>query len=435
MKTLFINGNLIVGEEKLEVMHNGAFIVDGDIITKIGDSSDFSVGENNIKVIDLKGKWVLPGLINTHGHAGMTTLRGYADDMNLQTWLQEKIWPLEMKMDEDTIKWSSALAMLEMVKSGTTTFLDMYHPRYMNVVASLVDEYKLRASLMNGMIGLCSKEEQDQKLKAAQEFVQTWRQGANGRISVMLAPHSLYTCPPSFLQAIADLSQKLDVPIHTHLSETEKEVQDCLQKYGKRPAFHLAELGVFDSKTLVAHGVHLSDDEVDLMLERNVVISHNPISNLKLGSGIANITKYLEKGIVIALGTDSSSSNNNLDMFEEMRTAALLQKGSHKNPEVISSQQAFYMATKNGARALNNKQIGSLAIGMQADFVTIDVSRKPHLQPEANMLSHIVYAISGKDVCDVYIAGEQIVNNGECVTMDEEEIIFEANRVYKKLCS
>jgi 5-methylthioadenosine/S-adenosylhomocysteine deaminase len=435
MKTLFVNGKVVIGEETLQVIDNGAFTVDEGIITKIGVSSDFSIEESKLKIVDLKGKWVLPGLINTHGHAGMTALRGYADDMNLQKWLQEKIWPMEMKMDEDTIKWSSALAMLEMVKSGTTTFLDMYHPRYMSVVGQLVTENGLRATLMNGMIGLCSKEEQDEKLDMAQQFVQTWQNGASGKISVMLAPHSLYTCPPPFLQAIAELSQQLNVPIHTHLSETEKEVSDCLNAYGKRPANHLADLGVFNSPTLIAHGVHLSEEEVDLLLRHDVAISHNPISNLKLGSGIANITNYLDKGLVISLGTDSAASNNNLDMFEEMRTASLLQKGIHKNPEVLSVEEAFFMATKNGAKALRNEQIGTIAVGKQADFITIDSKNKAHLQPEENLISHIVYATSGKDVCDVFIAGKEIVNQGRCVTMDEEQIIYEANRVFKKLCN
>jgi 5-methylthioadenosine/S-adenosylhomocysteine deaminase len=436
MKTLFYNGKIVIGEEKIQAISEGAFIVDQGVITKIGVSSDFSIEEKeSCNSINLMGKWVLPGLINTHGHAGMATLRGYADDMNLQKWLQEKIWPMEMKMDEDTIKWSSALAMLEMVKSGTTTFLDMYHPLYMDVVGSLVESNGMRATLMNGMIGLCSEEEQKGKIDLAKQFVQTWKNGAEGRISVMLAPHSLYTCPPNFLEAIADVATNLNVPIHTHMSETEKEVTDCIASYGKRPAFHLEEVGIFSVPTLIAHGVHLSKEEVDLLYAKDVAISHNPISNLKLGSGIADISSYLKKGIVVSLGTDSAASNNNLDMFEEMRTGSLLQKGIHKNPEMLPVEDAFLMATNNGAKALRNSTIGSLSIGKQADFITIDAKNKPHLQPEENILSHIVNSLSGKDVCDVYVSGAQIVKQGESVTMDEEKIIFEANRVFKKLCN
>ncbi|OZM57302.1 N-ethylammeline chlorohydrolase [Lottiidibacillus patelloidae] len=435
METLYYNGKIVTGEKNIQVITDGAFIVDQGVITRVGNSSDFSVEQKEINSINLMGKWVLPGLINTHGHAGMSTLRGYADDMSLQNWLQEKIWPMEMKMDEETIKWSSALAMLEMAKSGTTTFLDMYHPFYMDVVGSLVEDFGMRATLMNGMIGLCSEEEQKGKLELAKRFIETWQDGADGRISTMLAPHSLYTCPPKFLEAIVDAANMLHVPIHTHMSETEKEVHDCIATYGKRPAFHLEEIGMFSVPTLIAHGVHLNKDELDILYYNDVAISHNPISNLKLGSGIADITSYMKRGIVVSLGTDSAASNNNLDMFEEMRTGSLLQKGLHQDPEVLPVEDAFKMATINGAKALRKSRIGTISTGKNADFITIEAKNKPHLQPEENMLSHIVNSLSGKDICDVYVSGNPIVKQGASVTMDEEKIIYEANRVFKKLCS
>jgi 5-methylthioadenosine/S-adenosylhomocysteine deaminase len=436
MKVLFHNGTIITRNKQgnVDVLTNGAFAVNDGEIIKIGKSTDFSLNENWDKKVNLNEQWVLPGLVNTHGHTGMAILRGYADDMNLQKWLQTKIWPLEKNMNQESIKWSSALAMLEMAKSGTTTFLDMYHPLYMEEVAQLVAENGMRAVLMNGMIGLCSKEEQKEKLLKAESFVTNWHQTSNDRITTMLAPHSLYTCPPSFIEDIVQLANQLNVPIHTHMSETEKEVQDCLANFGDRPAVHLHKLGVFQKSALIAHGVHLNEEELEIIKGNDVSISHNPISNLKLGSGIANIALYIENNVNVSLGTDSAASNNNLDMFEEMRTAALLQKGFVNNPEVINAATAFSMATINGAKALQLPNIGALEVGKRADFITINYKNKAHLQPFDNVLSHLVYSASGKDVTDVYVDGNLIVENGKSVTMDEEKIIYEANRIYKKLC-
>jgi 5-methylthioadenosine/S-adenosylhomocysteine deaminase len=434
MKTLFHNCTVVAGEGKINVLENGAFIVENDTILSVGKKDAILGTEAIDQSIDLKGGWVIPGFVNTHGHAGMAILRGIADDMPLKQWLETKIWPLEQKMNEDFIKWSTSLAMLEMVKSGTTTFLDMYHPLFMDQVGTLVEESRLRAVIMRGMIGLCSKEEQQEKLSNAVQFVKKWHGEADGRITTMLAPHSLYTCPPEFLKMISDEAIKLNIPIHTHMSETVKEVEDCIAKYGKRPAFHLADNGIFQSHTLVAHAVHVNDEELDLLVENKVAISHNPMSNLKLGSGIANIDKYMKKGLLISLGTDSVASNNNLDMFEEMRMASLLQKGIHQSPESIQKEQALKMATANGARALKLHNVGSIETGKKADFFIIHPDGKPHLYPKDNVLSHLIYSASGKDVSDVYVDGQLVVKNGECLTMDEEKIMFEAERVFNTLC-
>lgn len=282
------------------------------------------------------------------------------------------------------------------------------------------------------MIGLCSFNEQENKLAEAIQLSESLKRFGDGRISTMLAPHAPYTCPPAFLEMIVSEAKSKDLPIHIHLSETAKEVDEHVEQYGKRPAIHLAELGVFDVHTLIAHGVHLDDQEMEVLASKGVAVSHNPISNLKLGSGIANVPKMLNKDILVGLGTDSAASNNNLDMFQEMRIAALIHKGNLENATVVSAEEVLVMATNNGARALALKKLGVIQRGKEADFIVID-SQKPHLQPNLHVTSHIVYSASGSDVLDVYVKGNCLVRNGQCLSLDEEKIVFEANRAFQNL--
>ncbi|WP_261179169.1 amidohydrolase [Anaerobacillus sp. CMMVII] len=370
---------------------------------------------------------------NTHGHIGSSLLRGFGDDLPLDVWLKTKMWPMEAKFTAETIEAAASLAILEMLKSGTTTFLEMYH-LHLELIANIVDQSGIRSVLTRGMIGLCSPLEQEKKLAEAIELNKVLRSIGEGRITTMLAPHAPYTCPPAFLEMVVQEAKKLSLPIHIHLSETAQEVQNHIDTYGKRPAIHLAELGVFEVPALIAHGVHLDAAELDILSQYEVAVSHNPISNLKLGSGIANIPKMLERNILVAIGTDSAASNNNLDMFQEMRMAALIHKGNQENPTVVSAQDALLMATYNGSKALQLEETGILKIGKEADFIVID-SQKPHLQPNQQVISHLVYSASGSDVIDVYVRGNCIIRNKQCLTLDEEKIIFEANRAFRNILS
>ncbi len=412
-------------------VYNGFLHIEGDKIKQIGEGLPDTI-DKDTTLVDLNGKWVLPGLINTHGHTGMSLLRGYSDDLPLESWLKEKMWPMEAKLDKESVKAASSLAILEMMKTGTTTFLDMYHI-FLDEIANLVDESGLRAVITRGMIGLCSEVEQLAKLDEAVSFATNWRGQADGRIQTMLSPHAPYTCPPSFIEMIVEKAKENELPIHIHLSETKKEVEDHIAQYGIRPVEHLLSLGVFSMPTLIAHGVHVNDEEIDILASNNVAVSHNPMSNLKLGSGIAPIPKMIKQGVLVALGTDSVASNNNLDVFQELRMAALIHKGNTYNSTVITATEALQFATVNGAKALQNNNIGSLTEGNEADFITIDPSKHPHLQPKEHIISHIVYSASGADVCDVYVKGKQLMKDRNCLTVDEERIIFEANKQYNRI--
>ncbi|MGO4888079.1 amidohydrolase [Anaerobacillus sp. MEB173] len=432
MKLLFYNAVIITGNRNAEVINHGYFTVhDGKIHSIASGIPEFSEYDNYTKM-NLKGKWVMPGLVNTHSHSGMTLLRGFGDDLPLQQWLQTKMWPMEAKFTRETIQKASSLAILEMLKSGTTTYLDMYI--HMDEVAQIVKRTGIRAVLTRGIIGLCPKAEQEEKLLEALTFAKKWNHQAEGRITTMLSPHSPYTCPPEFIADIVTEARAANLPVHTHMSETRREVEENIVRYNKRPVEHLASLGFFDGPALVAHAVHLTDEEITYLAQQNVAISHNPASNLKLGSGIANISKMIDQGLKVSVGTDSVASNNNLDLFQEVRLAALIQKGNTHNPTVLPAREAMKLVTINGADSLFLTNIGSLEVGKAADFITIDAS-KPHLQPygEKQIISHLIYSVSGSDVSDVFVDGDCLVKSGECVTIDEEKVVFEANEELKAL--
>jgi 5-methylthioadenosine/S-adenosylhomocysteine deaminase len=384
------------------------------------------------EVIDGKGRLVMPGLINTHGHAAMSLLRGYGDDLPLQVWLQERIWPMEAKFTAEHVKWGTALSILEMLKTGTTTFADMY--MFEDEVAEMVEQSGMRASLSRGVIGLGSEQEARDKLADSRRFASAWHGKANGRITAMIAPHAPYTCPPWYIEEILAVAHELDLPMHIHMSETAREVEENESQYGVRPVAHLERLGVFKRHTLVAHSVHVNEEEMDILNQYRVQVAHNPISNLKLASGIAPVPRMLEKGIDVSLATDGPASNNNLDMFEEMRMAALIHKGVTYNPIAIPARTALEMATVNGAKALQLNDVGMLKVGYKADFILLDISGTPY-QPPHDLVSHLVYSGSGRDVRDVYVDGQCVVKEGSCMTLDEEKVIYEANRCVNLLLS
>jgi 5-methylthioadenosine/S-adenosylhomocysteine deaminase len=385
------------------------------------------------EVISLEGKAVLPGFVNTHGHAAMSLLRGYGDDLPLKTWLEEKMWPMEDRFGPEQVKWGTALSVLEMIKAGITCFEDMYV--HMDQVAEVASEAGIRASLCRGVIGLCSEEEQNRKWKDATRFVQDWNGKANGRITTMVAPHAPYTCSPRYIERFVQSAAEFRVPIHTHMSETKAEVELNVEQYGVRPVEHLRRLGVFDLPALVAHAVHLTDEEIETLAQYDVRVSHNPGSNLKLGSGIAPVPQMMEAGVRIGVGTDGPASNNNLDILEEIRLAALIHKGITLDPLAVPALSALQMGTVHGAEALFLEDIiGTLKPGKKADFITIDLTG-PHMQPPHDIVSHIVYAASRDDVQDVYVDGQALMRDRECLTLDEEEIINRSLRAFQAITS
>lgn len=406
----------------------GTLVLSGDTIEYIGP------GEVKLRpddeLVDGRGKLYMPGFVNTHGHAGMSLLRGLKDDVNLQTWLQEYMWPTEARFTASDVRAGAELAIAEMLKSGTTTFMDMYD--YMDQVAEAVEETGMRACLTRGVIGLCSEEEQRAKLDEAIRFAKSRHGAADGRITTAIAPHAPYTCPPDFLEKFVDAAHALDLPMHTHMSETAREVEENVAAYGVRPVEHLRRLGVFSRPCLVAHGVHLNDEEISILAEHGVGVSHNPGSNLKLASGIARVPELLAAGVRVSLGTDSAASNNNLDVLREIRLAALIHKGVSGDPTAVPAEKALAMGTVDGARSLWLRNVGTLEAGMKADVIAIDVTG-PQYQPETSLVSHLVYAGSSADVTDVWVNGRPLVRGRVCLTIDEERVVAEANAALRRV--
>ncbi|WP_018886202.1 amidohydrolase [Paenibacillus massiliensis] len=426
-KWMIKNGHFAVNGQDAGVIE-GCMIIEDSRITYIGPT--IPDGEENTPVVDGKGLLFLPGLVNTHGHAAMSLLRGYGDDMVLQQWLQEKMWPMEGKFTSTDVYWGTSLSVLEMLKGGTTTFLDMYD--HMDEVAKVAEQSGIRACLMRGAIGLCSEEEQRMKLNEAVAFAKNWHGKADGRITTMMSPHSPYTCPPAFIEQFVQAAHDLNLPLHTHMSETLAEVEQNVREYGARPVEHLQKLGFFSRPSLVAHAVHLNDEEIQVLAQYDVGVSHNPGSNLKLASGVARVPDLLRAGVKVSLGTDGPASNNNLDMFEEMRLAALIHKGVSGDPTAVPAAEALRMTTEYGAVSIGLKEVGVLAAGNKADFIALDMDQ-PHFLPRTDLISHAVYSASAKDVVHVWVDGKQVLKDGSCLTLDEERIRYEAQAAFEGL--
>lgn len=435
MKTAYINATFFSLDHDNQVYENGMMITEDQRITYIGKGKQELADVD--QVIDLKGKWVLPGLVNAHSHILMTLLRGSGDDMLLKPWLETRIWPLEQRYTTEIASVSAQLGILEMLKSGTTTFSDMFNPNGIDsdeVMKSIVNT-GIRGAFSHTIFSMGTHEDQKSNLVEAERFAKAYKTVADGRFTTMVAPHSPYSCTTDALLESLRIATENELMIHIHVSETDYEILDIEKRYGARPVEYLRGLGIFNQPTVMAHGVVLNDEERDILKEYDVRVAHNPMSNLKLGSGIADIVSLLDKDIKVGIATDSAASNNNLDMFEEMRVAALLQKGMYKDATKLPAEKTLALATRIGAEAIGMKHTGSLEVGKKADFITIDPYDKAHLQPVSEAYSHLVYAAKGSDVCDVYIDGKQVVKEGVCLTIDEEKIIAEANRLKRKLMS
>jgi len=417
------------GDDELKLVRNATVITEKDKITYVGVNPP-QTGDH--QRINGTGKALVPGLVNAHTHVPMTLLRSYADDMALHTWLYDHIFPIEDKLTPDDVYWGSQLAFLEMLAGGTTCFCDMYY--FIDRIAEATENSGMKALLSRGLINGEQMDDysNDERLKEAIAVFSQWNGAANGRIRIALAPHALYTCAPGYIRTIRDTAEKLGAMIHTHVDETAKEHQDCLNQYGKTPVEHLYGLGLFDIPTIAAHCVHVTETDLDIMKEKKVTFAHNPGSNLKLGSGIAPVPAALRKGVNIALGTDGASSNNNLNMWEEINLAALIHKGALMDPLAVKAHEAFRAATVNGANALGFTNSGQISEGYQADMVLLNLS-KPHYKPEHNLVSNLAYTAQASDVETVFVDGKILYDRGEYKTLDKERILHEINRIHQKL--
>lgn len=417
--------------KNIELLHttNGhmhCIAVENDKITYVG--AELPADTEGAEIIDGKGKLATAGMVNTHGHVSMTLLRSYADDMALMDWLENQIWPIEAKMNANDIYWGAMLGIAEMLKSGTTCFADMY--AFMEDVARACAETGIRANLCRGLIGVAP--DKDVKLAENNTLAENWQGYDNGRIRITYGPHAPYTCPVDYLEKVITAAAEHKAEIQMHLCETKFEVESCVKEHGVTPIKLMDSLGMFELGAIAAHCVHLTDEDMDIMAAKNVRVAHNPQSNLKLASGIAPVAAMLQKGICVGLGTDGASSNNNLDMLEECRAAAMLHKATTFDPLAVPASKAWAMATEDGARTLGFKQLGRLAAGQLADIVLWDM-HKPYWYPRHNKLSQLVYAANSSDVDTVIVAGKKVVEQGRLLTFDEEKIYAEAEACAQRL--
>ena len=399
-------------------------VMDGSTIAYIGKELPPAALQEKAVIVDGRGFLAVPGFVNTHTHAAMTLFRSYADDMLLMDWLQTKIWPAEEKLTAGDVYWATLAAIGEMIKSGTTTFADMYF--FMEEVAKATEESGMRAVLARGMAGVAPTAEQ--ALVESKELYNHWHNAADGRITVMLGPHAPYTCPPDYLKRVAALAEDIGAEIHIHLSETKGEVEECYKRHGKSPIRHMADLGILQRGVLAAHCVHVDADDIALMKQYNTRVAHNPQSNLKLASGFAPVDAMLQAGLVVGFGTDGAASNNNLDLLEEMRLAAMLHKAVTGNPRVLPARQALDLATRDGAAALGLAgKVGELRVGAKADVVLYERTGLNWCPPH-DPVSLLVYSAQSSDVHSVWINGKRVLDNHVLTTIDEEKVKQEVSR-------
>lgn len=417
MKTLIKNASLLLPDG---CVTQGNLAVEGQTIAAVGETEKNWAADT---IIDGTGKFAIPGFINAHTHISMTLLRSYADDMKLMDWLENKIWPVEAKMKKEDVYWGAMLAAVEMIRSGTTTFADMYGD--MDKVAEATLESGLRGVLARGMIGVAPNGQQ--AFEENKELYKNFHGAGEGRLTVMFGPHAPYTCPPDFLRQVAEAAAEYQAGVHIHLSETKGEVENCLKEHGMTPIALMEKVGILECGVLAAHCVHVTAEDIALMKKYGVRVAHNPGSNMKLASGVAPVPEMLKAGLCVALGTDGASSNNNLDMLEEVRLAALLHKVHTLDPLAVPAWEAVRMGMEEGARAVGIKNLGRLEKGALADIVLLDMSRAEWC-PKFDLVSLLAYSASSRSVDTVMVNGRVLMEKRELLSLDEERICYEANR-------
>lgn len=385
------------------------------------------VNNDHDRVIDCSDMVALPGLINTHTHSSMSLLRGYADDFKLDKWLNDKIWPAEAKLTGEDIYWGAMLAVVEMIKTGTTTFSDMYFQ--MDKVAEVVKKSGIRAVLSEGLI-----EDNDGigGLNDSVHFALKWRKKADGRIQTALGPHSPYTCSAEYLEKIREKALANNLLIHIHISETADELKFMKGKYNLSTVELFDKINLFDTKVIAPHCVHLSDRDIEILTDKDVGVVYNPASNMKLSSGIAPIKKIMDEGINVSYGTDSAASNNNLDLIEEARLGSYLQKVASGDPTVLPIEENIKMLTINGAKTLGIPKLGEIKSGYLADLILINVKNTTHQYPSYNHLSNIFYAGNGCDVNTVIINGEIVMENRVLIKINEDKVYKKVEQLTQK---
>ncbi len=428
--TLLTNAILLTMDEDLTQYDPGAIAIHGDQILAVGTSASIEGAYRASETIDCSGKVLMPGLVNAHTHVPMTLLRGLADDLRLDVWLLGYMMPVEREfVSPEFVHLGTSIACVELIRSGVTCFADMYY----------FEEFVARATAEAGMRAVCSQtvlkfpapdaSSYEDSLKEAREFIQRWKD--HPLIVPSVAPHAPYTCTEEILQATAKLAAEFDVPLHTHLAETALEVENSRAEHGMPVIPYVKKQHLFNAKVLAAHCVHVDEGEMHTLLNNKAGVAHNPSSNLKLASGFAPVTKMMDLGLNVGIGTDGPASNNDLDMFEEIRLAAFLAKGSSGDPTAIPAETALSMATRLGAKALHIGELtGSLEAGKRADLILLDIKplhNSPHFRRDPNgIYTQIVYAAKSTDVSDVMVNGKWLMRERLLTTLNEMTLLEKA---------
>ena len=430
MKLLLKHCDILAGQGAgFRCLENAWLGIDGDTIDYIGTEKPQAPYDQEK---DMTDRLLLPGLINCHNHSPMVLLRGVGSDLSLQEWLFGKIMPIEDKLTAEDIKVGNQLALLEMLSTGTTSYSDMYFEPQTAVENALACGIKANISRPVQCFDKDERYEDNFRVKQSLQLFKDFHGAGEGRVRIDFSVHAEYTCFEHIVGPYSAACKELGGRMHIHLSETKKEHDECVEKYGKTPARWFYDLGTFDSPTFAAHCVWVTEEDMALMLEKGVSPVHNPTSNMKLGSGFAPVQRMLDLGLNVALGTDGAASNNNLNMLEELHLAAVLHNGYHRDPTILKPAQLLAMATRNGARLQGREDTGELAVGKKADIIALDLTR-PHMVPNFDPLALTVYSAQGGDVVMTMVDGKILYENGEFLTLDADKILHEADAAARRL--
>lgn len=430
---MIVSGSYVVTmNDEQPLIKNGAVAVKGGEIIAVGPQEEIMSAYEAAKVVDGEGKALMPGFVNGHTHSAMVLFRGMADDLDLMTWLQNYIFPMEGRyVDEELIEAGTSLACYEMIQSGTTSFVDMYF--YPDVIAKVVDKCGLRATISTPMIDFPSPgfKGWDDSYAAGVDFVKRWK-GKHDRITPALAPHAPYTVSEEHLRTAFETARELDVPISIHVAEDQAETKTIADKYETTSVQLLAGLGMLEQTTIAAHVVWPNDKDIELLAGSKVGAIHNPTSNMKTGAGVAPVPALLEAGVHVGLGTDGAASNNDLDMWEEMRLAALIHKGVASDPTVMPAATALKMATRGGAIAVGMEETGALQVGLKADMIQVSLD-SARLTPLYDVVSQLVYAANSSDVVTSIVNGKLLMQDRKVLTLDEVAIKQAVEKIAVKI--
>lgn len=430
MGYLFKNISLITMDPSRPEVFEGDLLVEGSKIISIGKN----IPKSAHKVFEGKNLLVMPGFINTHTHVSMSLLRSYGDDLELFQWLNHRIWPVEAKLTKNDVYVGAKLGIAEMLLSGTTTFLDMYQD--MEMVGKAIVETGIRGHISRGTIYTGDEKKDKAALGQLESLIDDFHDFDDGRIKVLAGPHAIYTNSQEFLEAQLEITKRRNIGLHIHISETRKENEESISKHGKSPVVYLNDLGILDAPYVVAaHMIYLDEEDLNIVKTKGIGIAHNPKSNLKLGSGMANVDKYIKAGLKVGLGTDGASSNNNLDMLSELQYATMIQKGLNLDATALKAYDVLKMATVEGAKVLNiSDRVGMLREGFEADLIMFDLNQ-PHYYPMENSpVSKIAYSAKSSDIIMTMVNGKPLMINRELISLDLEKIYKEVSEIIGRIC-